>query len=163
MTPWGFTRGHGREAVALTLWSAGRSWKSVVLVVSAAGRVVRASPAYRAGGGEGVVSGWASSPDGRELFVTVEVAGPSERIRHGQHAHCPDIWSAGSGRRRAFCESQLPKAHQLHFAKLAWAADGEKALLDTGTIVTREGKVAGRASVATADPAFQLQWESHRR
>ena len=79
----GFTRGHGRGAVALTLWSAGRSWKSVVLVVSAAGRVLRASPAYRAGGGEGAVYGWAWSPDGRELFVAAEVAGPPERSRRG--------------------------------------------------------------------------------
>jgi hypothetical protein len=51
--PRGFTRGHGHGAVALTLWSAGRSWKSVwksvVLVVTAAGRVVRASPAYLPG------------------------------------------------------------------------------------------------------------------
>ena len=160
--PFGFTRAHGRGAVAITLWSAGRSWKSVVLVVSAAGRVLRASPAYRAGGGEGVVSGWAWSPDGRELFVMAEVAGPPERRRHGNHDHCLDIWSAERGRRRVFCESQLPPAHHVHFAKLTWATDGNTALLDTGTLVTREGKVAGRAAVAGDDPAFQLQWEPGR-
>ncbi len=164
--PRGSTRGHGRGAVALTLWSAGRSWKSawksVVLVVSATGRVVRASPAYRAGGGEGVVSGWAWSPDGRELFVAAEVAGPPARRRRGRHDHCLDVWSAEGGRRRAFCESQLPPAHHLHFAKLAWAADGETALLDNGTIITRDGEVAGRGPVAHGDLWFLLQWEPHR-
>lgn len=161
--PLGFTRGHGRGAVAITLWSAGRSWKSVVLVVSAAGRVVRASPAYRAGGGEGVVSGWAWSTDGRELFVAAEVAGPPERRRGGRHDHCLDVWSAEGGRRRAFCESQLPSAHHLHFAKLAWATDGKTALLDTGTLFTRDGGVTGRAPVAADDLRFRVQWESHRR
>lgn len=160
--PRGFTRGHGRGAVAITLWSAGRSWKSVVLVVSADGRVVRASPAYRAGGGEGVVSGWAWSPDGRELFITAEVVGPPERRRRGRHDHCLDVWSQEGGRRRAFCESQLPPAHHLHFAKLAWATDGKTALLDTGTLFTRDGVVAGRAPVAP-DLSFRVQWESHRR
>lgn len=162
--PWGFTRGHGRGAVAITLWSAGRSWKSVALVVSAAGRVVPASPAYRAGGGEGVVSGWAWSPDGRELFVAAEVAGPPERRRRGRHDHCLDVWSQEGGRRRrAFCESQLPPAHHSHFAKLAWATDGKTALLDTGTVLTRYGGVAGRAPVAPDDLSFRVQWESHRR
>jgi hypothetical protein len=161
--PWGFTRGRGRGAVAITLWSAGSSWKSVVLVVSAAGRVVRASRAYRAGGGEGVVSGWAWSPDGRDLFVTAEVAGPPERSRRGNHDHCLDVWSADDGRRRAFCESQLPPAHHSHFAKLAWATDGKAALLDNGTLVTRDGGVAGRAPVAAGDLSLRVQWESHRR
>ena len=161
--PRGFTRGHGRGAVAITLWSAGRSWKSVVLVVSADGRVVRASPAYRAGGGEGVVSGWAWSPDGRELFVAAEVAGPPARRRRGRHDHCLDIWSAEGGRRRAFCESQLPPAHQSHFAKLAWATDGKTALLDTGTLFTRDGDIAGRAPLAADDLSFGVQWESRRR
>jgi hypothetical protein len=165
--PCGFTRGHGRGAVAITLWSAGRSWKSVwksvVLVVSAAGRVVRASPAYRAGEGDGVVSGWAWSPDGRELFVAAEVAGPPERRRRGNHDHCLDVWSTEGGRRRAFCESQLPPPHHSHFAKLAWATDGKTALLDTGTLFTRDGGVAGRAPVASGDLSFRVQWESHRR
>jgi hypothetical protein len=160
--PRGFTRGQGRGAVAITVWSAGRSWKSVVLVVSASGRVVRASPAYRAGGGEGVVSGWAWSPDGRELFVAGEVAGPPERRRSGRHDHCLDVWSAGGGRRRAVCESQLPPAHHLHFAKLTWATDGKTALLDTGTRLTRAGRLAGRVRVAAGDLSFRVQWESHR-
>ena len=159
----GFTRGHGRRAVALTLWSAGRSWKSVVLVVSSAGRVVRASPAYRAGGREGAVYGWAWSPDGRELFVAAEVAGLPERLRRGEHDHCLDVWSAERGLRRVFCESQLPAAHQSHFAKIAWASDGKTALLDNGTIVTRDGRVAGHAPVAAGHLSFQLQWEPHRR
>lgn len=163
MTPWGFTRGHGREAVALTLWSAGRSWKSVVLVVSTAGGVVRASPAYRAGGGEGVVSGWSWSPDGRELFIAAEGAGPPERRRRGKHDHCVDIWSAAGGRRRAFCESHLPPAHHRHFAKLAWATDGRTALLDSGTLFTRAGRVVGRIPVAGDDLSFRFQWESNRR
>ena len=161
--PRGFTRGHGRGGVAITLWSAGRSWKSVVLVVSASGRVVRASPAYRAGGGEGAVYGWAWSPDGSELFVAAEVAGSRERSRRGEHDHCVDVWSAEGGRRRSFCESELPPAHHSHFAKLAWAADGKKALLDNGTIVTRDGALAGRARVAADHLSFQLQWEPHRR
>ena len=161
--PRGFTRGHGRGAVALTLWSAGRSWRSVVLVVSAAGRVVRASPAYRAGGGEGAVYGWTWSVDGREIFVAAEVPGPPERRRRGEHDHCVDVWSAEGGVRRAFCESQLPAALQSHFAKLAWAADGRTALLDNGTIVTREGKLAGRAPIAADHLSFQLQWEPHHR
>jgi hypothetical protein len=157
--PRGFTRGHGRGAVAITLWSAGSSWKSVVLVVSAAGRVVRASPAYRAGGGEGAVYGWAWSPNGLELFVTAEVAGPPERRRRGEHDHCLDIWKAAVGRRRAFCESQLRPAYQSHFAKVAWATDGKRALLDNGTIVTRGGRATRRISVATGDLVFQVQWE----
>jgi hypothetical protein len=161
--PRGFTRGHGRRAVALTLWSTGHSSKSVVLVVSAAGRVVRASPAYRTGGGEGVVSGWAWSPDGLELFVMAEVAGPPERRARGNHDHCVDIWSAERGRRRAFCESQLPARHWTHFAKLAWAADGKTALLDNGTVVTRDGKVARHGPGADGGLSFQLQWEPGRR
>ncbi len=161
--PWGFIRGHGRGAVAITLWSAGSSWKSVVLVVTTVGRVVRASPAYRAGGGEGVVSGWAWSPDGRKLFVAAEVAGPPERRRAGKHDHCLDVWSAEVGHRRAFCESQLPPPHHLHFAKLAWATDGKTALLDTGTLFTRDGGVAGRVPVAPDDLSFRVQWESHGR
>lgn len=161
--PRGFTRGHGRDAVAITLWSAGSSWKSVVLVVSTAGRVLRASPAYRAGGGEGVVSGWAWSPDGRRLFVAAEVAGPPERRRAGKHDHCLDVWRAELGYRRAFCESQLPPAHHLHFAKLAWASDGKTALLDTGTLLSRDGRVAGRATVGADALSFRVQWDSHRR
>jgi hypothetical protein len=159
--PWGFTRGQGRGAVAMTLWSAGRTWKSVVLVVSAAGRVVRASPAYRAGGGEGAVYGWAWSPDGRKLFVMAEVAGPTERRRRGEHDHCVDVWSAAGGLRRAFCESQLRPAYHSHFAKLAWATDGKTALLDNGTIITRHGEVAGRLPGTTGDLSFQLQWAPH--
>jgi hypothetical protein len=161
--PWGFTRGHGRDALALTLWSGGGSWKSIVLVVSAAGRVMRASPAYRAGGGEGVVSGWAWAPDGRELFVMSEVAGPPERRARGNHDHCLDIWSAQRGLRRSFCESRLSAAHWSHFAKLAWAADGKTALLDNGTVVTRDGNVAGRSRPAHGDLSFQLQWEPRHR
>ena len=160
--PLGFTLGHGRDAIALTLWSGGSSWKSVVLVVSRTGRVTRASPAYRARGGDGVVSGWAWSPDGRELFVMAELAGPPERRARGNHDHCLDIWGAERGRRRAFCESQLPAAHRTHFAKLAWAADGKTALLDNGTIVTRAGKVAGRCPAA-GGLTFRLQWEPARR
>jgi hypothetical protein len=160
--PHGFTRGEGRGAIAVTVWSAGRSWKSIVLVVSAAGRVARASPAYRAGGGEGAVYAWAWSPDGRELFVTAEVAGPPARRARGNHDHCVDVWSAGGGRRRAFCESQLPPAYQSHFAELVWAADGERALLDNGTVVTRDGDVAARVPLAADDRSFQLQWESQR-
>ena len=161
--PRGFTRGHGQDAVALTLWSGGSSWKSVVLVVSPAGRLTRASPAYRAGGGEGAVYGWAWSPEGRELFVAAEVAGPPERRRRGKHDHCVDVWSAERGLRRAFCESQLPPAHQLHFAKLAWATDGRTALLDNGTVITPDGKVVSRAPVTGQHLSFQLQWEPHRR
>jgi len=161
--PRGFTRGHGRGAVAITLWSAGRSWKSVVLVVSTAGRVVRASPAYRAGGGEGVVSGWAWSLDGWELLVAAEVAGSAERRRRGRHDHCLDVWTAEVGHRRAFCESQFPPEHHLHFAKLAWAADGKTALLDTGTLLKRDGRFAGRATVGAGALSFRVQWDSHRR
>ena len=161
--PRGYTRGHGRGAVAITLWSASRSWrsvwKSVVVVVTTRGRVVRASPAFRAGGGDGAVYGWAWSPDGGELFVASEVAGPPERRRSGQHDHCVDVWSAGAGVQRAFCESQLPAAHQSHFAKIVWAADGTKALLDNGAIVTPHGGLAGSARVAANDLSLQAQWE----
>jgi hypothetical protein len=152
----GFTRGDGRGAVAITLWSAGRSWKSVVLVVSAAGRVSRASPAYRAGGGEGAVYGWAWSPGGQELLVTAEVAGSPARRRRGEHDHCVDVWSAAGGLRRAFCESQLPPAYQSHFAKVVWAPDGKTALLDNGTIVTRGGRVARRVPLAADDLSFRF-------
>jgi dipeptidyl aminopeptidase/acylaminoacyl peptidase len=161
--PEGFARGDGRGAVAVTLWSAGRTWKSVVLVVSAAGRVMRASPAYRAGGGEGAVYGWAWSPDGRKLVVTAEEAGPPARSRRGDHDHCVDVWSAAGGLRRAFCESQLPPAYQSHFAKVVWATDGKTALLDNGTVVRRDGRVAGRVPLAADDVSFQIQWEHPRR
>lgn len=156
--PWGFTRGSGRDGLAVTLWSR-IGWKSVVVVVSAVGRLARASPAYRAGGGEGVVSGWAWSPDGRKLFVMAEVAGPPERRRRGSHDHCLDVWSGDGGRRSAFCESGLPRPHQSHFSKLAWSVDGGKGLLDNGTIVTRDGDVAGRIPVRRGALAFELQWE----
>ncbi len=157
--PQGFTRGDGNAVVAITLWSAGRSWKSVVLIVSTAGGVVRASPAYRAGGGEGAVYGWAWSPDGRTLFVTAEVAGPTARSQHGDHDHCVDIWTAPGGRRRAFCESQLARPYQSHFAKLVWAAGGKRALLDNGTLVTRSGDVVGRLPLAADDLSFRFQWQ----
>ena len=105
--PWGYTRGNGRGRLALTLWSEGSHWKSVVLVVDADGKVRRATPAYRAEGIEGVVSGWAWSPDGRELFVMAEVPGPAARRRAGAHDHCLDIWSAGN-RRRASANPSWP-------------------------------------------------------
>ena len=88
-----------------------------------------------------------------------EVAGPPERRRRGEHDHCVDIWEAEAGRRRAFCESQLPPAYQSHFAKVAWATDGKTALLDNGTIVTPGGRAPGRVSVAARDLVFQVQWE----
>ena len=157
--PRGFARGYGRNWLALTLWSRGGSWKSIVLAISIDGEARRATPAYRAGGGEGVVSGWAWSPDGQQLFVMAEVPGPPERSKRGRHDHCLDVWSSGGGLRRVLCESRLAKAYQSHFSKLAWAADGKTALLDNGTIVTRGGRVAGRIAVTAGDPAFQVQWE----
>lgn len=168
--PWGFTRGHGRGRLALTLWSGDGTWKtvwkSVVLVVSAGGKVTRASPAYRTKGNEGVVYGWAWSPDGQELFVMAEVPGPPARRERGRHDHCLDIWSADRGRRRAFCESELPQAHQSHFSKLAWAAKGKTGLLNNGTILTRDGKVVGHAAVCDGERqkdavtcTFKVQWE----
>jgi dipeptidyl aminopeptidase/acylaminoacyl peptidase len=166
----GYAGGHGIDQVALTLWSGGSGaytgWKSVVLVVSAGGKVTRASPAYRAAGPEGVVSGWAWSPDGRELFVMAEVPGPPARRRRASHDHCLDIWSADRRRRRAFCESELPRAHHSHFEKLTWTADGKRGLLNNGTIVTRDGRVVGHASVCSgqrredvATCTFEVQWE----
>jgi hypothetical protein len=166
--PVGFTRGHGRDRLALTLWSGDGTWntvwKSVVLVVSARGKVTRASPAYRTKGIEGVVYGWTWSPDGRELFVMAEV--PVPPVRHRDHDHCLDIWSADRGRRRAFCESELPEAYQSHFSKLAWAADGKRGLLNNGTVLTRGGKVVGHAAVCDGERlndavacTFEVQWE----
>jgi hypothetical protein len=167
----GYARGYGRDRLALTLWSRGRGWrsgpwKSVVLVVSARGNVTRASPAYRARGIEGVVSGWAWSPGGRELFVMAEVPGPPARRRRASHDHCLDIWTADRGRRRAFCESELPRAHHSHFEKLVWAADAKRGLLNNGTILTRAGSVAGYAAVCDGQRlvdvvtcAFEVQWE----
>jgi hypothetical protein len=157
--PWGFTRGQGRDGFALTLWSGGDAWKSVVLAVSDDGEITRASPAYRARGIEGVVSGWAWSLDGRELFVMAEVPGPPARRERGKHDHCLDTWSANRGRRRAFCESALPEAHQSHFSKLEWAADGKRGLLNTGTILTRDGRSAGYAAVPGGALMFEVQWE----
>jgi hypothetical protein len=116
-----------------------------------AGKVTPASPAYRTKGNEGVVYGWAWSPDGRELFVTAEVAGPPARRQRGEHDHCLDIWSADRGRRRAFCESELPEAYRSHFSKLALAADGKRALLNNGTILTRGGQVVGYAAVCDGE------------
>jgi hypothetical protein len=169
--PWGFRRGHGRDRLALTLWSGDGTWRtvwrSVVLVVSADGKVTRASPAYRTKGNEGVVYGWAWSPDGQELFVMAQVPGPPARRERGEHDHCLDIWSAERGRRHAFCESELTEAHQSHFSKLAWAADGKRGLLNNGTILTRGGKVVGHAAVCDGERlndgvtcAFEVQWES---
>jgi hypothetical protein len=155
--PWGFERGFGRGELALTLWSR-VGWKSVV-VVSAARSVTRASPAYRTEGIEGVVSGWAWSTDGRKLFVMAEVAGSPARRRRGEHDHCLDIWSEARGRRRAFCESDLPKVHQSHFSKLAWSADATRGVLNNGTVVARDGEVIGRAPTSTGDVVFELQSE----
>jgi hypothetical protein len=61
--------------------------------------------------------------------------------------------------RRSRRESQLRPAYQSHFAKVAWATDGKRALLDNGTIVTRGGRATRRISVATGDLVFQVQWE----
>ena len=168
--PAGFTRGHGRDRLALTLWSGDGTWrtvwKSAVLVVSADGKVTRSSPSYRTKGNDGAVYGWAWSPDGQELFVMAEVRGPTARRRRGEHDHCLDIWSADGGRRRAFCESALPEAHQSHFSKLAWAPRGERALLNNGTILTRGGRIVGHAAVCDGERlkdavtcAFEVQWE----
>jgi hypothetical protein len=164
--PWGFTHGSGRDGLALTLWGGGGAWKSVVLIVSARGKVTRASPAYRTKGNEGVVYGWAWSPDGRELFVMAELPGPPARRQHGDHDHCLDVWSADRGRRRAFCESELPEAYQSHFSKLAWAADRKRGLLNNGTVLTRGGKVVGHAAVCDGERlnnavacTFEVQWE----
>jgi hypothetical protein len=107
--------------------------------------------------------GWAWSPDGRELFVMSEVPDPPARRQQGSHDHCLEIWSANRGRRRAFCESELPKVHHSHFSKLAWSADGKRGLLDTGTILTRNGKVVGHALVSPADLTFEIQWEPEQR
>jgi hypothetical protein len=153
--PWGYWRGYGRDRLALTLWSRTGS-KSVVLVVSASRHVTRASPAYRAGGGEGVVSGWAWSPEGQRLFVMSEVVPPKWR-GPGDHDHCLDIWSAEHGIRRAFCGSGLRRSLQLHFSRLVWAANGRRGLLDNGTVVTRNGRVAGRADAPASD--FDVQWQ----
>jgi hypothetical protein len=162
----GYARGYGGDRVALTLWSGGGAWKSAVLVVSATGKVTRASPAYRARGIEAVVSGWAWSPDGRELFVMAEVPGPPARRQRASHDHCLDIWSGGRGRRRAFCESELPRAHHSHFEKLVWAADAKTGLLNNGTILTRDGRVVGYAAVCAGQRledvvtcTFEVQWE----
>jgi len=164
--PRGYTRGHGRDGVALALRSRGsgayRAWKNVVLVVSADGKVTRASPVYGTKGTGGSVSGWAWSPDGRELFVLAEVPGPPARRRRASHDHCLEIWSPEHGLRRAFCESGLPKAHQSHFAKLAWSADGKRGLLNTGTVLTRKGQVVGHAPVCAERRVtcnFEVQWE----
>jgi dipeptidyl aminopeptidase/acylaminoacyl peptidase len=167
--PWGYARGYGRDGVALSLRSRGsgayRAWKNVVLVVSAGGKVTRASPAYGTKGTEGSVSGWAWSPDGRELFVAAEVPGPLARRQRASHDHCLDIWSADRGRRRAFCESELSQAHHSHFSKLAWAPDGKRGLLNTGTILTRDGRVADYEAVCDGERrkdavtcAFEVQW-----
>jgi hypothetical protein len=153
--PRGFQHGNGRKEAALTLWSR-TGWKSVVLAVSTTGRVRRASPAFRAGGGEGVVSGWTWSPDGRKLFVTSEVVPPGWR-GPGDHDHCLDSWSAGRGIRRVLCGSRLPRALRTHFARLVWSTDAGRALLDNGAIVTPKGSFAGRAEVPAW--AFDLQWQ----
>jgi hypothetical protein len=153
--PWGYGHGYGRRKIAITLWSRIGS-KSAVLVISAAGGVTRASPAYRAGGGEGAVSGWSWSPDGRKLFVLAEVVPPKWR-GPGDHDHCLDIWNPELGRRRAFCASRLPPAYRSHFARLVWAAGGGRGLLDNGTFVTGGGRVTGRLDVPSLAFEFQLQ------
>jgi hypothetical protein len=164
--PWGFTRGQGRDRIALTLWGGGGAWKSAVLIVSASGKITRASPAYRTKGNEGVVYGWAWSPEGQELYVMAEVPGPPSRRQRGDHDHCLDVWSADGGRRRVFCESALAEGYQSHFSKLAWSADGKSGLLNNGTIFTRGGKVVGHAAVCNGERlndtvacTFEVQWE----
>lgn len=152
--PFGYGRGYGRKSVALTLWGGPSASKSTVLVVSADGRVTRASPAYRAGGGEGSVLGWTWSPNGRDLYVTAELV-PRGWHGPGDHDHCVEVWSAERGRRRAFCGSSFPPAERTHFARLVWATNGKTGLLDNGTVITEHWTHAGRVHVPAA--AFELQ------
>jgi hypothetical protein len=152
--PFGYGRGYGRKGVALTLWGGPSASKSAALVVSADGRVTRASPAYHAGGGEGSVLGWTWSSNGRKLFVTAEIVPPNWQ-GPGDHDHCVYLWSAEHGRRRAFCGSTFPRPERTHFARLVWATDGKRGLLDNGTLITADGRASGRLDVPAL--AFELQ------
>lgn len=147
--PLGYERGYGRNWIALTVWGVGS--KSAVLVVSVAGKVRRASPAYRAGGGEGVILGWTRSPDGRELFSISEFVPPNWH-GPGDHDHC-----AQGGFRRLFCGSQLRRSFQSHFGRLLWATGGKTALLDNGTVITRHWKLVHRVHVPAGSFELQLQ------
>jgi hypothetical protein len=126
-----------------------------MLVATTRGEVTKASPAYSptsAVGWQFVGKAW--SEDGRALHQMPDV--PPSFGLHRDHEHCLDRWTRSDGWRRLSCLADWPRGHRFHYHALAWSRDGNRALLNSGTIIDRDGSVVGRGNGYNG--AFGIHW-----
>jgi hypothetical protein len=148
--------GYGQNQVAL-LWANTKIQRSILLVVSASGAILRASPTFGAESERGYsLGGWIWSPDGRRLFAMPDAPTPPG-FDQG-HDHCLDVWDKRRGYHRLSCTTDYPPRFRFHFDRLAWSADGNAALLNNGTVVRPDGTILGRGRGRDAWGAFALEW-----
>jgi hypothetical protein len=134
---------------------------SVLLVVSIHGASRRASPAYGPRQKRGYSLGGVTwSPAGDELFEMPDVRTPPGF--EYDHDHCLDVWSVRRGYRRLWCMTGYPLRFRFHFDTLVRAPDGERGILNNGTVVASDGRVLGRLRLEGASPAFGSEWAESR-